>query len=24
MVTHNDIKPEDIDLVLGKIKKIIQ
>jgi threonine aldolase len=24
MVTHNDIKPEDIDWVLGKIKKIIQ
>jgi threonine aldolase len=24
MVTHNDIKPEDIDWVLGKIEKIIQ
>ena len=24
MVTHNDIKPEDVDWVLGKIKKIIQ
>jgi len=24
MVTHNDIKPEDIDLVLGKIETIIQ
>jgi len=24
MVTHNDIKPEDIDLVLGKIETIIR
>jgi threonine aldolase len=24
MVTHNDIKPEDIDWVLGNIEKIIQ
>ena len=24
MVTHNDIKPEDIDTVLGEIRKIIQ
>jgi threonine aldolase len=24
MVTHNDIKPEDIDFVLGRIERIIQ